>query len=177
MSSPTLSRRSFAALALVPFVPIASASNFREITWLDLVPKDWKPQEALDRKRAESLDDGSALAQQMMKELRRILDTAPTVAALDGADIRMPGYVVPLEHGPDGLREFLLVPYFGACIHEPPPPANQIVHVVSAQPVPGFQTMSAVWVHGKLKTSRRENGGVGVSGYSMDLARMEPYKR
>jgi uncharacterized protein len=156
--------------------PASAATSFREITWLELVPKDWKPQETLDRKRAESLQDGDALAKQMMQELRRVLDTAPTVSELDGADIRMPGYLVPLEQTRDGLREFLLVPYFGACIHTPPPPANQIVHVVSSKPVPGFQTMAAVWVHGKLKASRRDNG-IGVSGYALELSHMEPYQR
>jgi hypothetical protein len=169
--------RSLAALcAAALLATAATAAPFREITWLELVPKDWKPQEALDRKRAESLQDGDALAQQMMQELRRVLDTAPTVTGLDGADIRMPGYVVPLEQTREGLREFLLVPYYGACIHTPPPPANQIVHVVSAKPVAGFQAMSAVWVHGKLKASRKDTG-VGVSGYALELSHMEPYQR
>jgi hypothetical protein len=51
---------------------------------------------------------------------------------LDGQNIRLPGYIVPLEVSEEGrTTEFLLVPYFGACIHVPPPPSNQIVHVKS----------------------------------------------
>jgi hypothetical protein len=172
----SLLRVAAAACVAAAMLGAATAAPFREITWLELVPKDWKPQEVLDRKRAQSLQDGDALAQEMMQELRRILDTAPTVTNLDGADIRMPGYVVPLEHTREGLREFLLVPYFGACIHTPPPPANQIVHVVSKEPVAGFASMSAVWVHGRLKAARRDSG-MGVSGYALELARMEPYRR
>ncbi len=50
--------------------------------------------------------------------------------SLDGDRVKLPGFVVPIEFDLDEMREFLLVPYYGACIHVPPPPANQIVHVV-----------------------------------------------
>lgn len=159
----------------VAIAAAASATSFREITWLELVPKDWKPQDRLDRKKAASLSDGDALAQEMMKELREILDTAPTVAAMNGASIRMPGYVVPLEQTKDGISEFLLVPYHGACIHTPPPPANQIVHVKAARPLKDVQSMSAVWVTGVLRTVRKDSG-MGVSGYALELAGIEPYR-
>jgi uncharacterized protein len=172
------------ASLLVASVPLAAgaapeapkaAGAFRDIDWLALVPKDWKPQQLLDRKKAQSLNDGDALAQEMMKELREVLDSAPTVAAMDGADIRLPGFIVPLEQSKEGLSEFLLVPYQGACIHTPPPPANQIVHVLARKPVKGFQSMSAVWVTGKLRATRRDSG-MGVSGYALDLAGVEPYR-
>lgn len=151
------------------------AKTFREITWLMLVPKDWNPRERLGNRSADGLEDGDPRAQQLMRDLREVLDTAPTVAELNGAAIRMPGYVVPLERTKDGLSEFLLVPYFGACIHTPPPPANQIVHVTSRRPVKGFEGMSAVWVSGTMKTARRDSG-IGVSGYTLELAAMEPYR-
>lgn len=190
MPLPRLKKTHIVALALcatlVTAVVVAAVATgktarllpqvaYKEVGWLALVPKDWKPQERLDRKKAASLNDGDALAQEMLRELREILDTAPTVDALDGEAVRMPGYVVALEQGKEGLTEFLLVPYYGACIHTPPPPANQIVHVVSRKPVKGFQTMSAVWVQGKLRTAR-EKTSMGVSGYSMELARIEAYR-
>ena len=170
----------FATLAALPPAVLAvdaakSASAWREIDWLALVPKDWKPQERLDRKKAASLSDGDALAQEMMKELREVLDTAPTVSALNGAAIRLPGFVVPIEQSKDGISEFLLVPYHGACIHTPPPPANQIVHVVAKAPLKNIQSMSAVWVSGVLRTVRKDSG-MGVSGYALELAAIEPYK-
>jgi hypothetical protein len=152
-----------------------AAAAFREIDWLALVPKDWKPQEQLDRKKAESLNDGDALAQEMMKELRAVLDAAPTVAAMNGAAIRLPGFVVPLEQSREGITEFLLVPYHGACIHTPPPPANQIVHVRVKEPIRDIRSMSAVWVTGVLQTVRKDSG-MGVSGYALELARIEPYR-
>jgi hypothetical protein len=162
-------------LATLAAAQAAPATRFREIDWLALVPKDWKPQEVLDRKKAQSLNDGDALAQEMMKELRAVLDAAPTVNGLDGAAIRLPGFMVPLEQSKEGITEFLLVPYHGACIHTPPPPANQIVHVRSRAPVKGFQTMSAVWVTGVLNTARKDSG-MGVSGYGLELAGIEAYR-
>jgi uncharacterized protein len=156
---------------LQPGAPV----SYRNVSWLDLVPADWKPQERIDMKRAASLSDEDTLAKELMKELREILDTAPTVPAMDGQHVRMPGFVVPLEGGAQGLREFLLVPYFGACIHTPPPPANQIVHVVSPEPVTGFGISTPVWVRGTMRTSRSDTAQ-GVSGYTMELAHIAHYE-
>ena len=66
--------------------------------------------------------------------------------------VRLAGYVLPLEM--DGLKitEFLLVPYVGACIHEPVPPANQIVLVTFAQGIEVNGQFTPVWVQGKMST-------------------------
>ncbi|MFD2231331.1 DUF3299 domain-containing protein [Alkalimarinus sediminis] len=71
---------------------------------------------------------------------------------LNGQKVRLPGYVLPLEM--DGLKvtEFLLVPYVGACIHEPVPPANQIVLVKFAPGVEVNGRFTPVWVQGKMIT-------------------------
>jgi len=151
------------------------AADFQEVTWLQLVPPDWKPQERIDQQRAASLNDGDELAQELMKALREVLDSAPTLPGLDGKKVRMPGYIVPLETDAKGLREFLLVPYFGACIHTPPPPANQIVHVMAASSVTEFGSMSAVWVSGTMRVLRRDTS-MGVSGYTLDLAHISAYR-
>lgn len=164
-----------ASLALDVVAADDKAKGFREITWLMLVPKDWNPRERLTAPSSEVLDDSDPRAQKYLRDLREVLDTAPTVSALDGALVKMPGYVVPLEQTKEGLKEFLLVPYFGACIHTPPPPANQIVHVRSARPMTGFASMAAVWVSGTMRTLRRDSG-MGVSGYQLELAEMAPYR-
>jgi hypothetical protein len=72
------------------------------------------------------------------------------------------------------VKEFLLVPYFGACIHSPPPPANQIVHVVPAKAAQGLRAMDVVWVIGRLQ-ARRQDSYMGRSGYHMEAAKLEPY--
>src|SRR5688572_7078986 len=52
-----------------------------------------------------------------------------TLKALDGKRIRMPGFIVPLDDADEEGAEFLLVPYYGACVHTPPPPPNQMAFV------------------------------------------------
>ena len=54
---------------------------------------------------------------------------------LNGAQVRIPGYVLPLEFEGTRVREFLLVPYVGACIHVPAPPPNQMVFVRTASAI------------------------------------------
>lgn len=74
----------------------------------------------------------------------------------DGALVKIPGFMVPLEDDAYRVREFLLVPYMGACIHTPPPPPNQIVHVrmVQGKSVP-VEWYSPIWVEGKLLITRQ----------------------
>ena len=57
-------------------------------------------------------------------------DNAPANPKLDNRRVSIAGFVVPLDGEREKTREFLLVPYFGACIHAPAPPANQVIHVV-----------------------------------------------
>ena len=48
---------------------------------------------------------------------------------LDGRMIRISGFMTPLTFERGRITAFLLTPYTGACIHVPPPRANQIIHV------------------------------------------------
>lgn len=98
--------------------------------------------------------------------------------------VRIPGYVIPLEIDGMDVTEFLLVPYAGACIHTPPPPANQIIHV---KPNDSFRfrgLFTPVWVSGRLTVkSSRQNVGLsdGTStfevGYLLTASRVEHYTR
>lgn len=153
----------------------AAAPGFQQITWDDLVPKDWDPVAKFKGRNLSGMLDSSPQAIALMSEVREYWDSAPTVPAMEGRAVRLPGYVVPLEATNGELREFLLVPYFGACIHTPPPPANQIIHVITDKPVKGFQTMSAVWVQGVLSTGRGKSE-MGASGYRLKLSKIEAYQ-
>jgi uncharacterized protein len=68
------------------------------------------------------------------------------------------------------------VPYFGACIHTPPPPANQIIHVTAVKPYKSDQPIEAVWVSGPMETVRSETG-LGAAGYRMRAEAIAPYIR
>ncbi|MBA3598857.1 MAG: DUF3299 domain-containing protein [Methylibium sp.] len=155
--------------------PPSQSAEFQEIDWDELVPKGWNPLEHFKDMDLGMLSDSSPRVLEAMRELRQIWDTAPTNSKMDGTRIKLPGYVVPLEQVKGELKEFLLVPYFGACIHSPPPPANQIIHVIADKPVKGFRTMDTVWVSGTLKTFRQDSA-MGTSGYRMQAVVIDRYE-
>ena len=95
--------------------------------------------------------------------------------ALDGAFIRLPGYMIPLEVGAKGVTDFILVPYVGACIHVPPPPANQLVFVRTKKPWPGDQLWDAVWVEGRMQT-QLQSTELAQTGYALAASKMELYE-
>lgn len=74
---------------------------------------------------------------------------------LNGKRIRMAGYALPLEHEGRTVTEFLLVPWVGACIHTPPPPPNQIVHVVIEKGFTVAGRFEPVWIMGTLSVGNR----------------------
>ena len=108
------------------------------------------------------------------------------VPALDQQKIRMPGFMLPLEYSGKKVSEFLLVPWVGACIHTPPPPPNQIVHVRLAKGAE-FESQGlfqAVWVTGVMtaKASKTKlslvDGSADIDvGYSLGGTAIEDYKK
>ena len=154
----------------------AHAQAPRENRWAELVPPGWDPMAGLKAPPAEigMLGDSDPRVLEMMDRLRAAWDQAPTRNELDRQRFRLSGYVVPLEQVRGEVTEFLLVPYFGACIHSPPPPANQIVHVTPPKGVKGLRTMDVVTVQGLLRVARNDSP-MGVSGYRIEGAAVEPY--
>lgn len=158
--------------------PTKPGAALPHLKWSDLVPKGWDPAEEV-RKHFKDEDfaivsDSDPRMLEMLKQMREVWDRAPVNPDMDGVRGRIPGYVVPLEEGKQGLRELLLVPYYGACIHSPPPPANQIIHVVLSKPVKGFASMDTVWVTGTLKGFRGDTY-MGVSGYKISDGALSRY--
>ena len=155
--------------------PAAPApGTVRTIDWDTLIPPGWDPMKDLKGLDFSTLSDADPRAAAALAKLREVWDKAPPNPALSGQRVRLPGYVVPLEETREGLKEFLLVPYFGACIHTPPPPANQIVHVLPKTAVSGFRSMDTVWVTG-LMTVTRTDSYMGVAGYRLDADQVTPY--
>jgi hypothetical protein len=132
---------------------------------------------------AQGIDIDGLLARRAEITEKRRQAAEAVVPALDGAKVRIAGYVLPIEFEGDKVTEFLLVPFVGACIHVPPPPANQIVHVRHEE---GFTTrglFAPVWVNGALATRlSRENlhlvdGAADVSvGYRLVAKSVESYR-
>jgi hypothetical protein len=155
----------------------AFRATFRDVAWSELVPADWNPASRLRelQQGAQSMADNDPRALTRLQKIRDLWARAPADAHLAGAAVRLPGYVVPLETREGGVTEFLLVPYFGACIHTPPPPANQIVRVVARQAVQGLHAMDAVRVSGVLQIEHSDTG-LGSSSYAMQVEHVEPYR-
>jgi uncharacterized protein len=126
----------------------------RAIAAGDPVTLDWKAMAALNYSTGE-----------MPASLRK----------LHGVTVRIPGFMVPLEDTETRVTEFLLVPYFGACIHTPPPPPNQMAHVLMQrnQNV-DVNLWDPIWIIGKLSIENIESP-YGVVGYQVTGERILPY--
>ncbi len=163
-----IARRHLIALALAgASLPRAAlASRAIEITWDDLIPPGFAYAEII----------GEGEVNEALDTWRPIYDANATVLneVLDGAYIRMPGFIIPLEYSAKGVTEFLLVPYVGACIHVPPPPANQLVLVKAKKPWPNDQLWDAVWVEGSIRT-QLDSTEIADTGYALRADHMETY--
>ncbi|MCC5880271.1 MAG: DUF3299 domain-containing protein [Idiomarina sp.] len=161
--------KTLSLLALMLSTPLwlmanAVANDARTLKWDDLKPEDWRPPAVRSQAYYEQNPDA---------QVQTNLD-APVIEALDGENIKIPGYVVQLEGDDRRVTEFLLVPYFGACIHVPPPPPNQIIHVKFPQGVPYAVTYDAVWVTGTINVDRSESD-IAVTGYTIDATEVISY--
>lgn len=146
----------------------------RTIGWEVLMPPGWDPYKDLKALNLDKLKDNDPKAEEALKKMRQMWDNAPINPALLGQSVRLPGFMVPLEDLPEGSKEFLLVPYFGACVHSPPPPANQIVHVVLDKPTKRFRMMDTLWVSGPLSATQTDSH-MGVSSYRIDAKLVTPF--
>jgi uncharacterized protein len=149
-------------------------AGFREISWDDLIPADWNPEAFFAELDLDALSDNDPRAAEVMQRMREEWDRAPVVERLAGERVRIPGFLVPLETDGKTIREFLLVPYFGACVHVPPPPANQLIHVIPDKPVPAGWNMLAVWVNGVMAVGRIDSE-LGNAGYQLRGITVEEY--
>ena len=152
----------------------APAGTFKLTEWDALMPKGWDPMKGVNAISFGMMRDGDPRATAALDKLKQAWDNAPTEPTMDNARVRIAGFVVPLDGEGETLREFLLVPYFGACIHTPPPPANQVIHVTLATPTKGIRMMDAAWVSGQLHVAVSDTG-LGISGYRMDGVNVAPY--
>lgn len=146
----------------------------RTIGWEQLIPAGWDPYKDLKALNLDTLKDNDPKAEEALKKMRKMWDNAPINPLILGQSVRLPGYMVPLEDLPEGTKEFLLVPYFGACVHSPPPPANQIVHVVLDKPTKRFRLMDTLWVTGPLSGTKTDSH-MGVSSYRIDAKQVTPF--
>jgi hypothetical protein len=161
--------------------------NFQTIEWVALIPEDdldalLNPPDFLKDIADGSDQDSVDLLQKNTqldakgKRFQKALVSTNVVNEYDGKSIRIPGFIVPLESAGERIvTEFFVVPYFGACLHMPPPPPNQIIHVVVNEGIELENLYDPFWFEGQLalKTIETETG---VSVYAMILHQVIPYQ-
>ena len=150
--------------------PKAPAGAARELDWDELLPQDARARFSggPPPPTHDTLGEGGLAAQQVMD--------FSVNKALDGALIKIPGFIVPLDVGKDGLvTDFFLVPYFGACIHVPPPPPYQIVHVRISKGIALDSIYEAYWITGRMKVVNKSTR-LGTSAYQLAASNVEIYK-
>ncbi len=103
----------------------------------------------------------------MSRPGRRLRPPAPVVQSLDGKRVTLGGYVVPLDLEARSVKEFLLVPFVGACVHVPPPPSNQVVHVIASSAFDLSGLFDPVWITGTLTTVSSATE-LADTGYRLD---------
>lgn len=175
----------FARLTRAQLLMLSDIASVRErrARGETIPPIDLEDEQSATRRLQQSgIDvDGLLAARERLAEQKRVRSTAVN-PALDGQLVRLAGYLLPLEYAGKTVSEFLLVPWVGACIHTPPPPPNQIVHVTTDQPIEYSGMFKPVWVTGRLGTgaSRRSvfilDGSSDVDvGYALRAKRVEAY--
>ncbi|WP_164897200.1 DUF3299 domain-containing protein [Pseudomonas alkylphenolica] len=148
-----------------------------ETDWLELMPKsDQKALEQMPEIDHDSPEaNGTFTEKGGMKQARglpAVMYSTKTVAAMNGKQIRLGGYPVPLETDAKGNSTlFFLVPYPGACIHVPPPPPNQLVLVRYPKGLKLDDIYTPLWVSGALKIEKVSND-LADAAYAMDAAKV-----
>ena len=170
---------SLPALLLMLLLPLTAtyADKPLELEWDDMIPEDYRPDKIMQQfGDINELDDDDPRSQKILDELEAAWSAAPVVESLDGKRVKIPGFVVPIEGDGKKLSEFLLVPYYGACIHVPPPPANQTVYVkVPRRDAKIRQAFDTVWVTGTL-SAKSFDSDLATAGYQLQAEEVTPYE-
>jgi len=161
--------------------------KYPEIEWAELIPKDdlealLNPPSAIDSiadgSAGDSLDalEGMMAEEEAASRYYAALKSAKVVESFNGKNVKLPGFIVPLQADEENrVTEFFIVPYFGACLHLPPPPPNQIVY---AKVEKGFNLNSmhdAYWFEGKVTVADTKRD-LGHSAYSLDVESVYLYE-
>ena len=155
-----------------------TVSGVRTLSWNDLVAEGYDAQSIMAKYQSKIMviAEGSAEERELYMKMDEEFKKAPPNLELAGKTVKIPGFVSPLDQNGEMVGDFLLVPYFGSCIHSPPPPVNQTVLVNPQEG--GSISMSKirrpVWVVGELKVERSTTD-LAEAAYRIENARLEEY--
>lgn len=153
------------ALSLLAVAAFAAKDAPRELDWLELMPKD----------EVQALSEGPVVEHEGMFKMEQ-QGSFRTIPELNDTYIKLPGYIVPVDVDENQkMSSFFLVPYFGACIHVPPPPPNQIVYVTLAEPMDVTDIYDAFWIEGMLKVESVQKE-IAASAYVLKADKVTLYE-
>lgn len=150
-----------------------------ELEWEDLLPPDEQEQEevVIDHGEGDNVplfEDPTGSAASGMPPMQ--YGSFNAVEELDGKEVKIPGFGLALEFKSKGkVDEFLLVPYFGACVHVPPPPPNQTIYIKSDKTVQLKGMWDPIWVYGTMHVARKDSP-LASAAYTIELEKIEPYE-
>ncbi|WP_019895249.1 DUF3299 domain-containing protein [Hydrogenovibrio halophilus] len=154
----------------------------RTLYWQDLIPDSHHPDKVLAKYEEEinylnTLPDGSEEGLEIVEMIQKELDNLPVNPELDGQTVTLAGYIAPLEIRNGLVHSFLLVPYFGACIHVPAPPPNQTVYVTTAEgEALRLDDIDYAFKMTGTLALQEKNTELGDSGYHLQNARGKIHK-
>lgn len=176
------------SILLLIFMCANAISNptYDEIEWVELIPEDDlnalldPPDFLIDIEDGSELDSVDALSSMGTKSdnvqrFQQALTSTRIMESFDKKSVRIPGFIVPLSSDDEHrVVEFFIVPYFGACLHMPPPPPNQIIHAKFEKGVEVPQLDVAFWFEGVINVETNSNE-LGTSAYAISLDNIETY--
>lgn len=151
------------ATALFP--QIARAKDYIDLEWADLVPEG---QAAMPPELQGLIEHDQAPLSSQQPESDGVR------TEWNGKVVRLPGYIVPIDYSGSGVTAFILVPFVGACVHVPPPPANQLVFVTTQVPYESSGLFEAVNVIGMFGVASMSTQ-IAEIGYALSADRIEPF--
>ena len=147
-----------------------------EIGWEELLPEGEEERIAEMYQSQMAMLYSSPIAEGSAADTMIQIGTFNTVKELNETKVRIPGYTVPFEFGSNAeISEFLLVPYYGACLHAPPPPPNQTIFVMTDEPIKLKDLAQAVWIEGTIYTQTQESE-LADAAYTIKLTHIETYE-
>jgi len=168
--------------------------NAAEIAWTDLLPD--ADLHALENPPAaiNEIEDGSEFDRPASPLKAKTFDSSnlPDSSTVEGRyalalssknirpefngrAVRIPGFIVPLDYDDhQTITSFFIVPFFGACLHLPPPPPNQIIYATFPKGLQLEALYDPFWIEGVMSTTLIEND-VATAAYSMAVLSYEPY--
>ncbi|MBU2710270.1 DUF3299 domain-containing protein [Zooshikella harenae] len=163
------------SINLLLLLPLTATAEIKTLDWMDLIPEELR-QAYIEQQDVATIDKLSSTLLEKEQKQTEVKLSAPVVMGLNQKDIRIPGYIVPLDMSKEGtVKEFLLVPFLGACIHVPPPPPNQIIHVTSKKAVIQADALyEPYWITGKLSISQVSTD-IAEASYALTASQITLY--